>query len=382
MNIYNILELDSKEINESIIINEQDIYYNKEKFDSGEINLCFITGHSGSGKTTMGRDMQSRNIEHYELDDLQCIKDRFSMDNLKEYGDLIYSFFKGIGKQYYIGFQELKDNKIPASEYEDKLYREFVHYAMKYANMHKYRKFILEGIWLFGEDSNKQPYFKPEEFKEYAFYIKGTSMIISKYRGAKRDAKEDSKKDNNYFLRFSKRFFIEKWKYYILDEKRINIFRKYFSNISTINESSSIKSEQLYSLSQKENIKTLTPRIPDNFFTRNGYEDDKTPRVCFSTDISKCLMGLSSRCTNKKYYVYQPDGEYKVISPSKKQVPDVEITNEKWICEKVNVKCIGEILCIDDKGEDGIPYTYGPNNEYTAELYEWNWKWVKKYKKD
>ena len=26
--------------------------YNKDKFESGEINLCFITGHSGSGKST------------------------------------------------------------------------------------------------------------------------------------------------------------------------------------------------------------------------------------------------------------------------------------------------------------------------------------------
>ena len=37
-------------LNESILINEDDIYYNKNKFDSGEINLCFITGLSGSGK--------------------------------------------------------------------------------------------------------------------------------------------------------------------------------------------------------------------------------------------------------------------------------------------------------------------------------------------
>lgn len=149
---------------------------------------------------------------------------------------------------------------------------------------------------------------------------------------------------------------------------------------TVLNESTNINSNQLYFLAQKENINSLIPRIPDNFFTRNGYEDNKTPRVCFSTDIGKCLMGLSSRCIDKKYYVYQPDGEYKVITPTKKQVPDVEITDEKWICEKVKLKRIGEILCTGDKGEDGIPYTYGHNNEYTTELYEWNWKWIKKYK--
>lgn len=87
---------------ESVIKNQEDIYYNKEKFDSGEINLCFITGHSGSGKSTMGRDMQQHGIEHYELDDLMFIKDHFTMANLKEYGGLIYSFFDGPGKKYYV----------------------------------------------------------------------------------------------------------------------------------------------------------------------------------------------------------------------------------------------------------------------------------------
>ena len=146
----------------------------------------------------------------------------------------------------------------------------------------------------------------------------------------------------------------------------------------TINESVE-HNPKLYFISTKENIKYLIPRIPDNFFTRNGYEDNKTPRVCFSTDIGKCLMALSNKCTGQKYYVYQPIGKYNVISPTKKQVPDVEITDEKWICEKVKLSCIGKILCIGDKGEDGISYTYGHNNEYKAELYEWNWEWIEKY---
>lgn len=37
-------------ITEGVIMNQPDIYYNKDKFDSGDINLCFILGHSGSGK--------------------------------------------------------------------------------------------------------------------------------------------------------------------------------------------------------------------------------------------------------------------------------------------------------------------------------------------
>lgn len=156
--------------------------------------------------------------------------------------------------------------------------------------------------------------------------------------------------------------------------------KKYVEDIiKSLNESDSQNIMNLYFISANKNIKQLEPRIPNNFFTKNDYEDSKTPRVCFSTDIGKCLMALSMKCENMKFYVYCPIGNYKIISPTKKQVPDVEITNEKWICEKVNLICIGEILCIGDKGEDGIPYTYGKNNEHSAELYEWNWKWIKKY---
>ena len=151
------------------------------------------------------------------------------------------------------------------------------------------------------------------------------------------------------------------------------------NSIKSLTESDNKNILNLFFISANKDIKELVPRIPNNFFTKNGYENDSIPRVCFSTDIGKCLMALSMNCTDKKFYVYSPIGNYKIISPTKRQVPDVEITNEKWICEKVKLICIGEILCTGDKGEDGIPYKYGQNNEYYGELYEWNWKWIKKY---
>ena len=248
-----------KSLNESILFNEKDIYYNKDKFDSGEINLCFVTGHSGSGKSTMARDMQKNNVEHYELDDLQCIKDHFTMSQLKEYGDLIYSYFNGPGKKFYMTYQELVDNKIPGSEYEDKLFPGFVHYAMQYAKSHKDRKYVIEGVWLFCNDDNGSPWFKPEEFKDYAFYIKGTSMIVSKWRAAKRDAEDN---DNSFDrLRYSsKDFFFNNWKWYFIDEKQINRFRNYFKKIS-INESSLYESDD-------------ASKLDKNFKSKSGIEFD------------------------------------------------------------------------------------------------------------
>lgn len=233
-------------INEAYIKNEPDIYYNKNKFDSGEINLCFITGHSGSGKSTMGRNMQKDNVEHYELDDLHCIADHFTMAQLKKYGDLIYSYFNGKGKKFYIGVNDLGD--IPQSEYEDILYVDFVHYAMNYAKLHKNTKYVVEGIWLFVGTSDGKPFFTPNEFKDYAFYIKGTSMIISKHRGAKRDAKFSTKNKIVQTKNYLRQMLYSNWKYYFINEKQINTFRKYFSNLITqsSNESTIIESSSSF----------------------------------------------------------------------------------------------------------------------------------------
>ena len=124
----------------------------------------------------------------------------------------------------------------------------------------------------------------------------------------------------------------------------------------------------------------LIPRIPDNFLTKNGYEDNKTKRVCFCTNIGKCLTALSMNCTGKEFYVYQPNKSenYKVIKPTIEQVPDINITGERWICEPVDLVCIGKIKCTGDDGKEGIQYKYGNN---TAELYGWNSEWIAKYPK-
>lgn len=170
---------------------------------------------------------------------------------------------------------------------------------------------------------------------------------------------------------------IANMKKYDIDPKMVgknNRLRKYLPK-DMVNEAAT-GTRQLYFISEKKGLTHLEPRVPSNYMTKNGYEDGKTPRVCFSTSIDGCLMALSMKCTNHEYYVYTPIGHGKVVSPTVKQVPDVKITHEKWILDPVEIKCIGKILCIGDAGEDGIPYKYGSN---TAELYKWNWKWVEKY---
>lgn len=231
-----VVDGNSDIITENKIINDKDIYYNKDKFDSGEINLCFITGLSGSGKTTMGKTMRSGNIEVYELDDI-ISNWNFSDANLKEYGSLVYSFFKGPGKMYrYTSYDEwMNDSKWDnptnpyANSYDAMIIKDFIKYAKLYANSHKNIKFVLEGVWVF--------YFiDPKELDNFAVYIKGTSVLISFIRSAKRDC-QDANSNMEKFGSFIKMVTsIGRIKGYLSNEKRLLRFYEYFAS-KVINES-------------------------------------------------------------------------------------------------------------------------------------------------
>lgn len=119
------------------------------------------------------------------------------------------------------------------------------------------------------------------------------------------------------------------------------------------------------------------PRVPDNFFTRNGFEDAKTGRVCFTDSVDKCLTALSANVSGKEYRVYEPDdtSKYVIFKPNNKAVPDASITGELWITEPVKIKEVGKIKCTGDDGKKGMKFKYGAK---TAELYGWNYIWTKK----
>ena len=119
--------------------------------------------------------------------------------------------------------------------------------------------------------------------------------------------------------------------------------------------------------------RVLYPRVPDNFFTRNGFEDCTAERVSFSTSIEGGLRGLSYNLAGKEFFVHTPVGNYTLYRPDTREVPDSEITGELWVCSPVKVKKIGRIRVTDDTGEDGITFSYGSN---TAELYDWNYYWT------
>lgn len=191
------------DFSEAMMLPQKDLIYHKNEFDSGEINLAFIVGFSGSGKTVMARQLADKydNCDYIELDDVLSI-DHFSDDNLKEYSSLLYDFFTGSGKKYRVTYQYLVDNHISENDYERPLIKDIIDYAISYAKSHKDKRFILEGIWplVYGID--------PSKFKDCMVCIKGTPYLASTIRAFNRDTKDmPFFKKISYFARFQLKHF-------------------------------------------------------------------------------------------------------------------------------------------------------------------------------
>lgn len=123
---------------------------------------------------------------------------------------------------------------------------------------------------------------------------------------------------------------------------------------------------------------TLYPRIPTNFFIKHGYEDNKTPRISFSNSIAGCLAGLSQNIEGMKFYVYEPEdyNKIKTMGINVAQVPDAGVTGEVWVVSPVKLKLIAEIE-VGKAKEPPVKFEYGADK--SAEIYNWNWKFIKRY---
>jgi len=167
---------------ESVFVSKDDIFYHKDEFKSGEINICFVVGLKGSGKSSTAASM-ARNMDNTEHYDLKYIVNNNGRDMsfYSDKGDLAVEFFRGPGAKYYGEFNELKEElKISEDTIADKITNAFVDFAIRYANHHKDQRFIIDG-------SQLHQYIEPARFRDYAVLIKGTSIVKSMYQNSKKD---------------------------------------------------------------------------------------------------------------------------------------------------------------------------------------------------
>lgn len=88
----------------------------------------------------------------------------------------------------------------------------------------------------------------------------------------------------------------------------------------------------------------LIPRIPSSISTG---EDNKTKRVCLSTNINGCINAIAfsqSLGVGDRLFVYSTNiDDESVIIPNESMVTDVRITDEVWSIKPVSLKYIGYV---------------------------------------
>lgn len=180
-----------------------DVYHNIELWESGKSNLLWITGLSGSGKSTISKEIaEEYGAEYIELDNLQRAKmgNWDTTDN-----EVLDSYIKSVGGLYnvfpYCNTLSTVTWKDVVSK-ENKCHEEFsrfFEYLIQYAKKHKDRKFVVEGVQIAYNTTNAMI----KKISEYPVIIKMNGPLKTEFRREKRSIKYGIERGDNFIQIFS-----------------------------------------------------------------------------------------------------------------------------------------------------------------------------------
>lgn len=196
-------------LNENILFSNDDLYYNIDKFENGDSNVLLVTGLSGSGKSTIGKQLSNKyKAEYIELDLLDIASNFVTEKNInaiKSGEPIMYEFLM----KNKIIFDKLINKDVSDDEMLD-IMEKYIRYILLYAKNHKNKKFVIDGIQIFDCDALSDTLVK------YPIIIKGTSSITSFIRKVKRDKWEIKDIIKNM---------PQNIKYIFNSEKKLNLFK-------------------------------------------------------------------------------------------------------------------------------------------------------------
>ena len=196
-------------VNEGYIFSKDNLYINFDKFKSGESNICFVTGLSGGGKSTLTQKIaKEQNAEWIELDIFEYCGE-FEDENLKEAGQVFYDYLSAHKELW----ERLKKKQIGGKELQSEIAK-FVDYCISWCKKHSDKKWVIEGVQVFSCSD-------PNKIKNYPIVFVRTSMLKSIIRRWKRNG--DGKIDWKAELK-NEPFKLLAW--YIDNEKEFQKFQK------------------------------------------------------------------------------------------------------------------------------------------------------------
>ena len=228
---YRINDMDNSESN--------DIYHNIEDWEYGKSNVLWITGLSGSGKSTISKEISIKynDAEHVELDNLQ----RAKMDNWDHTGStLMDDYIKSKGGltnifSYVNDLDEVRWKDIVSNETEcPNQFNDFFEYIIKYANAHKNKRFVIEGVQIAmcSKDTTIA------KISKYPVIIKMNGPFKTEFRREKRTIQTGIDK-NDTFIKILKTVANrhKSWwqqNFYMDDWKELNYFKTHIGESASV----------------------------------------------------------------------------------------------------------------------------------------------------
>lgn len=217
-----------------------DVCHNIDLWESGKSNLLWVTGLSGSGKSTISKEIaNTENAIHVELDNLQ----RAKMDNwTTTKNEVLDSYISSVGGlngifTYCNSIKDLQWKDIVSNKDCYKEFNKFFNYVIKYAKSNKTKKFVIEGVQIAMCSTNDMI----EKISKYPVILKMNGPFKTEFRREKRLVQQGIDRGDNF-----KNIFMyvvnnnRQWmknKFYIDNYKNLKYFK------SHINESTSILNE-------------------------------------------------------------------------------------------------------------------------------------------
>lgn len=208
----------------NFLFNKKNIVWNIEKYNRDN-NILYVTGLSGSGKTTISNSLANKfGAQLFELDHLEGFFGKYKNDN-----SIIHSLTekflnKNLELKTIIKKGNYFDLKINNFQEYVKWTQKYIRYLEEYALSNK-NLFILEGTQLFKCVDTKHFYNKP-------FIIVRTSSIWSLIRRLKRHYKIDKKNHKkNFFTKHLWKLLNDSKRLHFKDYYHLNEFLKKFNPV-------------------------------------------------------------------------------------------------------------------------------------------------------
>ena len=291
-------------LNESYIFSKNDLYINYEKFESGECNICLITGLSGSGKSTLAGEIAKKNkAEWIELDIFEHCRE-FTDDQLKQAGQVFYDYLSS-HKDVWEG---IKKDTIKGKDLAKEI-NKFINYCIPWCRKDKSKKYIIEGVQIYSCADF-------DEVKSYPLVIKNTSMLKSIVQRWKRNG--DGKIDLLAELRNE---FPQMVAWYKDEEKLLNNFRKSIVRESNTPDIASQKNE-ISSEVQNETFEIINEEV-------RTHEREGANNSTIWEPLNKCITNVSKELP--KGYKISSNGDWDDI------LLDIEATGSKSVKESFGI---------------------------------------------